>query len=199
VILFFDTETTGLPVRGGDLDQQPHLVQLAAVLMDDQGRERCSLSTLIKPEGWTIPAEAAAIHGITTEDAERFGVPLKAALSVFFGWSQAAAHRVAHNAAFDVGVMMNAAMRTWGKQPEKLPAFCTMRAATPIVNLPPTGRMLAAGFNRPKAPKLEECIRHFFGEALEGAHDALVDVRACARVFFKLCELGAGPRLEQAA
>jgi DNA polymerase-3 subunit epsilon len=66
-----------------------------------------------------------------------------------------------------------------------------MEAAAPIVNLPPTERMLAAGFNKPKAPKLEECIHHFFGETLAGAHDALVDVRACARVYFHLQTLKA--------
>lgn len=49
--------------------------------------------------------------------------------------------------------------------------------------------MLAAGFTKPKPPKLEECIRHFFDEALEGAHDALVDVRACARVHRHLISL----------
>ena len=64
--------------------------------------------------------------------------------------------------------------------------FCTMEAATPIVNLPPTERMVAAGITKPKPPKLEECIRHFFDESLEGAHDALIDVRACSRVFFHL-------------
>jgi len=44
----------------------------------------------------------------------------------------------------------------------------------------------AAGINKPKPPKLEECIRHFFGEELDGAHDAMVDVVACRRVFFHL-------------
>jgi DNA polymerase-3 subunit epsilon len=46
--------------------------------------------------------------------------------------------------------------------------------------------MLAAGFTRAKQAKLSECITHFFNEDLTGAHDALVDVRACARVFFHL-------------
>ena len=46
--------------------------------------------------------------------------------------------------------------------------------------------MRAAGFNKPKSPKLEECIEHFFGEKLSGAHDAMVDVGACKRVYFNL-------------
>ena len=46
--------------------------------------------------------------------------------------------------------------------------------------------MVAAGFNKPKPPKLEECIKHFFNETLEGAHDAMVDLAACSRVYFHL-------------
>ena len=41
-----------------------------------------------------------------------------------------------------------------------------------------------------KWPKLEECVRHFFGETLVGAHDALTDVRATARVFYHLVDTG---------
>ena len=59
-------------------------------------------------------------------------------------------------------------------------------AAKQIVNLPPTRKMLDWGFNGPKPPKLEECMKHFFGEEFPGAHDAMVDTRACARVYWRL-------------
>jgi DNA polymerase-3 subunit epsilon len=74
---------------------------------------------------------------------------------------------------------------------EAKPSFCTCNAAKPIVNLPPTERMLAVGFTGPKPPKLEECIKHFFDEQLPGAHDALVDARAAARIYFYLQTLKA--------
>jgi DNA polymerase-3 subunit epsilon len=61
--------------------------------------------------------------------------------------------------------------------------FCTMTHATPLVNLPPTLRMMAAGRFHPKSPTLSECIRHFFGEEHRDAHDAAADVRACIRIF----------------
>ena len=35
-----------------------------------------------------------------------------------------------------------------------------------------------------KWPKLTEAFRHFIGKDMEGAHDALADVRGCAAVFF---------------
>jgi len=65
-----------------------------------------------------------------------------------------------------------------------------MTAAAPIVNIPPTPKMLAAGFNKPKSPKLEECIKHFFGEELPGAHDAMIDVIACRRIYFHMKSSG---------
>ena len=68
----------------------------------------------------------------------------------------------------------------------KVAEFCTMKAALPIINLPPSEKMLAAGFNRPKQPRLSECIQHFFGQEMDGAHDAINDVRACARVYLHL-------------
>lgn len=61
MFLFFDTETTGL--------KSPHIVQLAALLTEEDGRECARLNVIIQPEGWTIPDEAAAVHGITTDIA----------------------------------------------------------------------------------------------------------------------------------
>ena len=46
--------------------------------------------------------------------------------------------------------------------------------------------MIAAGMPGPKAPNLGECIQHFFGETLEGAHDAAVDIEASLRVMWHL-------------
>jgi DNA polymerase-3 subunit epsilon len=97
---------------------------------------------------------------------------------------------VGHNVSFDLRIMRIALLRA-GYTKDRLDAlkpdtFCTMNAAPPMLNLPPTEKMKAAGFTKPKPPKLEECISHFFGEKLEGAHDALVDVRASLRVYHHL-------------
>jgi DNA polymerase-3 subunit epsilon len=188
VILFYDTETTGfyddrLPP---DHDGQPHLVQLAALLTEDDGTDVMSVSLVVNP-GVPIPTRASDVHGITTDIAQARGVAPAAAVHLFGHLYNLADLIVAHNVKFDKGIMEVAATRRHGKPFELIkPTFCTMEAATPVVNLPPTERMLAAGFNKPKPPKLEECIAHFFGEALEGAHDAMIDVTACRRVFFHL-------------
>jgi len=193
VILFFDTETTGffqdrLPV---DHPDQPHIVQLAAELCDDDGNTVSSFSLIID-NGVDIPVQASTVHGITTERAVQFGVSAASALSMFTHLYQRADVVVAHNIKFDRGVVEAAIARHYDRvMPLRKPLYCTMEAASPIVNLPPTERMLAAGFTKPKPPKLEECIKHFFDEALDGAHDAMVDVVACRRVYFHLRSLEA--------
>lgn len=191
-ILAFDTETTGfhngnLPL---DHESQPYIVQLAAQLCEDDGKPIAGFSLIID-NGVDIPERAAAVHGISTEKARKFGVPPVTALLLFSSLCSNADLAVAHNIKFDKAVMDTAFARQHdGEKTFDLPVFCTMEAATPIVNLPPTERMLAAGFNKPKPPKLEECIRHFFNENLEGAHDAMIDLSACLRVYLHLKSMG---------
>lgn len=190
MIVVFDTEATGLPDwrSPSDMPHQPHLVQLAAILLDDALVERGSLSLIIRPDGWTIPTEVSTIHGITTEMAMDLGVPEKQATRLFASMLyDTGAKAVAHNVDFDLRILRIAMLRAGYTKEQldarKLETYCTMKAATPIVNLPPTPKMVAAGFNKPKSANLTECIKHFFDETLEGAHDALIDVRACLRVY----------------
>lgn len=204
MILFFDTETTGLPDyrMPHDHECQPHLVQLACLLTDDDGVERSAVNLVVNP-GAPIPAAASAVHGITDLIVDRCGVFETTAIAMWHRLAERADMLVAHNIKFDMWLIetawsrMHIGARRSGRPFAAVhgirPRFCTMETAAPIVNLPPTERMIAAGFDKPKAPKLGECIRHFFGESLDGAHDALVDVRACARLYFHL------QRLEQAA
>lgn len=187
--LFFDTETTGLPnyTFPDLLHRQPFIVQLAALLTDSDGRDRGFVKTLIRPDGWEIPAAATSVHGISTKDCETFGVPVRHALAFFSKLLANARVIVAHNTRFDVFVA-DVEMRRMGKFDFAAgqDRFCTMEASAPIVNLPPTDKMVASGMNKPKSPRLEECIRFFFDEQLEGSHDAMADTRACMRIFFEL-------------
>jgi DNA polymerase III subunit epsilon len=191
MILFFDTETTGLfsdrlPLLHPD---QPHLVQLAMLLTEDDGEAVMSASFIVDCP-YPIPPRASEVHGITNDIAGARGVDLEMAIDTFRHFYRLADILCCHNVKFDIGIMESEISRFNGRE-IRLPkaTFCTMEAASPIVNLPPTERMLAAGFNKPKPPKLEECIRHFFDEDLTGAHDAMIDVTACRRVFFHLKSL----------
>jgi DNA polymerase-3 subunit epsilon len=193
VILFFDTETTGffldrLPV---DHPDQPYIVQIAAQLCEEDGEPVAGFSFVVDP-GVPIPSKASDVHGITNERAEKFGVSQEYALGAFTHLYQRADVVCAHNIKFDKGVMEAAIARHYGKiMPLRKNLYCTMEGAKPIVNLPPTDRMKAVGMTGPKPPKLEECIKHFFNEELAGAHDAMIDVVACQRVYLHLRTLGA--------
>lgn len=186
-VLFYDTETTGLPdwKVPSDSEHQPHLVQLAAILADaDTQREIASLDLIIKPAGWEIPDEVAEIHGITTEHAKAVGVDESLAVSLFLElWN--GAHRVAHNRTFDQRIIRIATKRycdeaTIERWADKDSHDCTMLLAKPIMQLLPKGRY---GF---KSPKLEEAYTHFTGKPLENAHSAMADTRACMAVYWAL-------------
>ncbi len=209
MILFFDTETTGFVDRRMPYDHpsQPGLTQIACVLTDSLGVERAMCSMLVQSIDRKVSAQAAEKTGITDNLAMEFGVYPTAALYFWDRLAQMADRIVSHNVAFDRDVLrcmwtrFNPAFRAtpsdFDRRHPEGKWFCTMEAASPIVNLPPTERMIAAGFGgKPKAPKLEECIKHFYDEDLAGAHDALVDVRACARVYFELQNF---PKAETAA
>lgn len=188
--LYYDTETTGLPEwrAPSDAEHQPHLVQLAAVLLDDDERERAAVNVIIRPDGWEIPNEAVATHGITTEVAMACGVPEALAVRLLVSLWKRADVRIGHNERFDARIMRIAMKRAGASMAEMADewqaskAVCTMRMATPIVDLPPTAKMIAAGFNKPKAANLGEAYQHFMGRPLDGAHDAMVDVRACMAI-----------------
>ena len=65
-------------------------------------------------------------------------------------------------------------------------AECTAKLATPICKIPPTEKMLKAGFNKFKTASLSEAYLHITGSELENAHSAMADVRACMEVYFAI-------------
>lgn len=188
--LFFDTETTGkyrFDYAPGE-PCQPHIVQLAAVLHDDNRRERACFNLLIQPTGWVIPVEAQAIHGISTDMCAASGITLSLALRMFECLFDRAYILVAHNVQLDRACIHTAIERNGGLIDTFLakPTFCTMRESTEIVGLPsPYGRGC-------KWPKLIEAYRFFFQRDFDGAHDAMADVRACAAVYWALQDRHAG-------
>ncbi len=192
LLFFFDTETTGLPEfrLPSDAPEQPHLVQIAGMLTDEVGNMVDEWSTLVAPGvGAVMHPKAFEAHGISLERAWDEGVTLADAWDRFVSMVEAANGVIGHNVPFDIRIMRIAGSRATGiKWDCPLPHRCTMKMATPIMNLPPTERMRAAGFLKPKAPNLTECMRFFFDEDHSQAHDALADVRASKRVYFAIKE-----------
>lgn len=187
MFLFFDTETTGLPKNWQapleDLENWPRLVQLAWLFADGYGKEVGSGNLIIKPEGFLIPESASAVHGITTERAEKEGISLDEALSQFSQAIEQAKIIVAHNISFDEKIIGAEFLRK--KIEHKFferPQICTMLTSKDFCRIE-SGR----GY---KWPKLIELHEKLFDSGFDGAHDALADVRACARCFFELVKKG---------
>lgn len=144
------------------------------------------LDVTIKPDGWVIPRECSDIHGITTEYAHDVGIPEQVATVMMTNLSFVADKRIAHNESFDSRIMRIALSRFFGNDSvlEKwklAPTECTMRASTPIVNLPPS-----PGKSTPKWPSLSEAYQFFTGQPLKDAHNAMVDVDACIKCYFAM-------------
>jgi DNA polymerase-3 subunit epsilon len=191
--LFYDTETTGLPLfkEPSEHPGQPHIVQLAACLVDLDARKTiASMDVIVKPNEWTIPDEVAAIHGITTAHALDVGIPEEMALDMFLAlWSQRL--RVGHNESFDARLIRIAQSR-FGKSESELTVWkagkaeCTQLLATPICKLPPTDKMKAVGRFHYKSANLGEAYRYFTVKDIENAHSAMADVQACMTVYFAI-------------
>lgn len=176
-----------------DHPTQPHLVQLGAVLLDEWNSEVDSLDVLIRPQGWTIPARATELHGITTEQAMAEGIPEAEAVGRLLSLAARAKTKVAHNAVFDLRVLRIAMVRMF-KGWSQLPTVCTMEATRNVCQLPPTQAMLAAGRTEYKNPRLNEAYWHLLHEEMPGpAHNALVDARASAAIYRELAGLGELP------
>lgn len=206
-ILFYDTETTGLPdfKAPSEAPHQPHIVQIAALLVDADTRNTiASMDVISRPDGWTIPDDVAAVHGITTEHAAAVGIPEKLAVEMFMAmWAGPGRTRIAHNEQFDARIVRIALKR---HMPDLFHspsgqhiscewkggrAECTARMATPICQIPPTAKMVRAGFNKFKTANLGEAYRHFMGRELENAHSAIADVMACRDIYFAMKDLEA--------
>ncbi len=186
--LFFDTETTGLPRNWNapvsDLGNWPRLVQIAWLLCDADGGKVLGRDYIIKPQGFTIPQEAAMIHGITTERAEKIGVSLRSVLEDFSAAIGRASYLVAHNMRFDEKIVGAEFLREGiADGLHHARKICTMTSTTNFCQLP-------GNYGDYKWPRLSELHFKLFGEEFDEAHNALVDIEACAKCFWELRRRG---------
>ncbi len=185
--LFFDTETTGLPRNWkapvSDLNNWPRLVQLAFLLFDNTGNKILSGNHIIKPSGFTIPHDAARVHGITTERAINEGQPITIVLHEFDNIIDQAEYLVAHNMSFDEKIVgaefLRSNMQNSIVTKRKI---CTMASTTNFCAI--------AGPYGYKWPKLSELHFKLFRTGFTEAHNAAVDITATAKCFWELRRIG---------
>ncbi|MCX6327054.1 MAG: 3'-5' exonuclease [Bacteroidia bacterium] len=185
--LFFDTETTGLPKKWKapvtDLNNWPRMVQLAYLFFDTNGNKISGGDYIIKPVGFTIPADASRIHGISTERANQEGQALLAVLQAFQSLINQAEYLVAHNMSFDEKIIGAEFLRNNMKDSIATKRkICTMQSTTNFCAIDgPYGY---------KWPKLSELHYKLFKTGFEESHNAAVDINATAKCFWELKKLG---------
>ncbi|WNL50688.1 DNA polymerase III alpha subunit [Ruegeria phage RpAliso] len=193
-VLIFDTETTGLKKDKLPCthEKQPMPIQIGLKLDGENRHERLAMNFMMRPEDrWHMEAKASEITGLNNGLADEYGIHFITGIETFLDCVDNAGILVAHNAAFDITVMRRAVyvysqmMGIPYEDPfEDKTLICTMLASLNLVKAKPKRN------GQWKWPRLEECIRFFFNEELDGAHDALIDVRACARVYYELIDEG---------
>ncbi len=192
MILVFDTETTTFPSASlpANHPNQARIVQLAWVLLDDSFVERGCFNSLIRiPESVKISEGAKSKHGISEEDCARYGCTIGDASSSFYQHYLNSSVVVAHNIKFDDQLISIEHEILYGDKFDteslsmKASKFCTMEAMTPICKLPFANGRCSYGNQKYKWPSLQEAHKYCFGQTFDGAHDALADVRATARIY----------------
>ena len=180
MILFFDTETTGLPSNlkapVTDLGNWPRMVSIAWLVYDNEGNKISGKEYVVKPEGYTIPNEVTKIHGISTEFAAIYGADLLKVIKEFGEVVNNADYLVAHNMDFDEKVVGAEFIRKHiTNHLEGKNKICTKESATDYCALPGN-----------KWPSLKELHYKLFNTAFEDAHNASVDIAITAKCFWEL-------------
>ena len=172
--LCFDTETTGLPRFDlpADDSRQPRICSVAMVLLAD-AKPLQTYYWYVRPDGWTVPDEVAAIHGLSNAKLTEDGIPIREVLEKFCVVHDLADQIMGYNCSFDLkllrGELRRCAMNDrYGAKPVR----DIMKECTDVCRLP--------GKRGYKWPKLSEAVNIMLGREHVGAHDAMADV--CATI-----------------
>lgn len=184
-LLFFDTETTGLPsdynAPINNSHNWPRLVQISWILTDENANIISQKNFIIKPNGFVISKTSSDIHRITTEKAVKEGLDLSIVLDLFDSDLKQADIIIGHNIDFDIKVVRAEMYRL--KRTDNLVGkntICTMKSTTDFCKI--------QGKYGYKYPKLQELYIKLFGHGFEEAHDSQADIFATMQCYFELCK-----------
>lgn len=187
-VLCFDCETTGIPEKGMKWDEDflrfPRPVTMAWAFGDTERHE------IIRPQGWDIPTETVAIHGVTTEQADKEGKPFVEVVTEFLNDAEKYPLICAHNVYFDTSIIKAAIMALCPELADKAESalFKGKRIDTMRKTIKFVGARKENGSG--KFPTLEELFAKLFDGATFPAHNALEDVRALRKCLPPLVEMG---------
>ena len=183
-ILFFDTETTGLPKDFNapieEVENWPRLVQLGWVIYSKKEELISRKERIVFPEGFLIPEQAINIHGITTEQAKSTGIDIQYLLKEFKKDVDDCDLIIAHNLEFDEKIIDSEFIRLEEKPilrtKQKL---CTMKESVDYCSVNAINT---------KWPSLEELYYRLFDKLpRDGSlHSALKDAEIVSKCFYQL-------------
>jgi DNA polymerase-3 subunit epsilon len=178
----FDTETSGLFdfKLAADHETQPRMCSFAMAFLNANLEVENHYSALVKPDGWALDdnCEAAQKNGLTQARLMAEGVPVREILDMYNAALNDGLIMVGFNVSFDLK-MMRAELRRAGL-PDRFDTTASVDCMRPLTNICKIKKASGGGF---KWPKLTEAHQFLFGEGFEGAHGALPDTLAAARVF----------------
>jgi DNA polymerase III subunit epsilon len=184
-ILFLDTETSAKPksltAPAGNPDEWPHIVQIAWIITDSQGKTEFSREFIIEAKDYTIHRKSMKIHGISEEIANERGVARKEALKMLYrDLKRYNPLIVGHFIALDLNMVQVGFKRAGIKNIIKdYRSFCTMRATSDYMHLD----------NR-QYPQLGELYQILFKKKPDHEHSAPGDANAVSLIFFELVRRG---------
>ena len=185
--VFFDTETTGLPIDYDasytDIDNWPRLVQLSWIVYNDNVVvSRCN--KIIKPVGFTIPLETTNVHDISTQYAIEEGQKAENVLRLFLEDTNGADVLIGHNIKFDLNIILSELFRLNIENAiDKIEVLDTMLLSVDYCEIPSK----KYGF---RYPKLIELYNKLFSESFDNMHNAMADVEATAKCFWAMLDRG---------
>lgn len=176
--------------------QYPWPVHIGAALFDEAGHDLALFSSGIRADGRAITSEAAKVHGITTQQAGRSGVPEIVALSAVCHLASQARYLIGFNIEFDRDVLVAAILRH-NQDPRRL-----LRPGLLIIDvMKPAAAFckLASESGSYRWPSLDEACALLIGEpARTGHHSAWDDLQRTKRLYLWLRDRGAFETAEAA-
>jgi len=179
-LIIVDFETTGLPKSGLPPEQQPGIVQVGLMRLNEDYSEKSRLSIYVDPE-MDIEEGAAKVHGITIEKLrEEKAQPFSSVIYTLYPYFLGTKNWVGFNNSFDKTVLFNQLIRYGFQMKFPWPIFDTdvMLIGKDVCNIP--------GRQGIKPPKLVELHQFLFGVGFDAAHDAMADVCATHRCLVEL-------------
>jgi DNA polymerase III alpha subunit (gram-positive type) len=189
--LFFDTETSGLPVPGAspflNPESFPHVLSIAWLIYDKKENLIKEKYEFIQHNNIVLSQKVKELTHITEEDLKS-GKSSSKVISEFLSDLDKVKYIIGHNITFDINVILAQCIRDSISGYEDLVTkkqICTMRQTTDFCKL----KSEYAPFKF-KYPKLSELYYKLFEKEVTILHQAMEDTKLVKECFFELKKRG---------